>query len=208
MRACGLTHNDVVVVEPGTDPAPLAKGSGSRLVHLLCVATINPGKGHVTLLEALATLPHRRWRLTCAGDLTRDPETTARVRGTVSRLGLDEHVSLVGELSASELEEQFSGADVMVLASLRETFGMAVAEALARGLPVVATATGAIPILVGHEAGLVVPPSNVSALSTALACMIDDQELRTRCAGGARRVRERLPDWDAAAARMVAALAA
>ena len=208
MAACGLLHDDVVVVEPGTNPAELAAGSGSADVHLLTVATLNPGKGHEVLIDALAALGHRRWRLTCVGSLTRHPETVEAVRTSIARHDLEGHVSLAGELNAADLDVCFHRVDVMVLASLRETFGMAVAEALARGLPVVATATGAIPDLVGDEAGLVVPPGDVRALTAALSRIIDDAALRARCAAGAQRVRERLPGWDAAAGQLETALLA
>jgi glycosyltransferase involved in cell wall biosynthesis len=203
---CGLSHGDVVVVEPGTDAASLAAGSGAADVHLVTVATLNPGKGHQSLIEALALLPHRRWRLTGVGSLTRHPQTVDDVRHTISRLGLEAHVSLTGELSVADVAVRYDRADVMVLASLRETYGMAVAEALARGLPVVATATGAVPALVGAEAGLVVPPGDRAALAGALARMVDDTAFRARCAAGARRVRVRLPDWDDAAGRLEMAL--
>ena len=206
MRQYGLTHNNVAVVEPGTDPAPLATGSGSAEVQLLTVATLNPGKGHIILIEALATLPHRRWRLACAANVERYPETAAAVRATISRLGLDEHISLVGELCAADLERYYDRSDIVVLASALETYGMVVAEALARGLPVIATATGAIPTLLGDDAGVVVPRMDAGTLAAALRCMIDDATLRARCAAGARRVRERLPNWDAAADRMSSAL--
>jgi glycosyltransferase involved in cell wall biosynthesis len=208
MVDCGLSHNDVVVVEPGTAKAPLAAGSGSADVHLLTVATLNPGKGHLTLVEALARLPHRRWRLTCVGSLTRHPETAGAVRAAISRLRLDAYVTLAGELSELDLDVFYDRSDVVVLASLRETYGMAVAEALARGLPVVATATGAIPALVGDAAGLVVPPGDGTALTAALTRMLDDEPYRARCAAGARRVRERLHDWDEAARRLAVALCA
>jgi glycosyltransferase involved in cell wall biosynthesis len=206
MTDCGLLHNDVVVVEPGTDPAPLAVGSGSADVHLLTVATLNPGKGYTTLIEALALVPHRRWQLTCVGSLTRHPQTSDAIRNTITRLGLDAHVSLLGEVSVAEVGVCYDRSDVMVLASLRETYGMAVAEALARGLPIVATATGAHRDLVGDDAGIVVAPGDRRALAEALIRMVDDTAFRARCGEGARRVRARLPDWDAAASRMEAAL--
>jgi glycosyltransferase involved in cell wall biosynthesis len=208
MADCGLVHGDVIVVEPGTDPAPLAAGSGSADVHLLSVATLNPGKGHHVLVDALAALEHRRWRLMCVGSLTRHPETVDAVRRAIAGHGLDVHVSLAGELNAADIDACYHRADVMVLASLRETYGMAVAEALARGLPVVATATGAIPSLVGGEAGLVVPSGDERALAAALSRIIDDRAFRARCAAGARRARERLPDWDAAAGQLGTALLA
>jgi glycosyltransferase involved in cell wall biosynthesis len=208
MAECGLFHDHVVVVEPGTEVAALATGSGSAQVHLLTVATLNPGKGHELLIEALASLPHRRWRLICVGSLTRDAKTTGRVRATISRLRMEDQVSLVGELDESELDVCYDASDIAVLASVRETYGMVVAEALARGLPVVATATGAIPRLIGDDAGLVVPPGDRDALAAALERLIDDAPFRLRCAAGARRVRKRLVNWDEAANRLAAAVSA
>ncbi len=195
-----------VVVEPGTDRVPLARGSGGDDVHMLCVATLHPGKGHETLFRALAALPHRHWHLTCAGSVVRDPATAARLETLLRDLQLDAHVTMVGELDSASLAEWYDRSDVFVLATLQETYGMAVAEALARGLPVVATTTGASPSLVGDAAGLLVPPGDVDALSGALGRVIDDRALRARLSAGARCVRERLPTWEQAAATMAAAL--
>ena len=201
----------LVIVEPGTDPAPLARGSrytseAMAPLELLCVASLNVIKGHESLLEALATIPHDGWRLTCAGSLTRDPGTVARVRAAITRLGLESRVSLVGELRDDALESCFDRADVFVLAARQETYGMAVAEALARGIPVVSTATGAIGELVSHEAGLVVPVDDRLALASALARVIRDDDLRRRLADGARRARRGLRTWDQAMERMSAVL--
>ncbi|MCC7179649.1 MAG: glycosyltransferase family 4 protein [Acidobacteria bacterium] len=196
----------VQVVEPGTHPAPLARGSSDAAVHLLCVATLNPGKGHDVLLRALASMDVPTWRLTCAGSLTRHPETAARVQTLARELGLDHRVSFVGDLETESLERCYDAADLFVLATLRETYGMAVAEALAHGLPVIGTSTGAIPSLVGTDAGLIVPPGDVESLTGALARAIGDAQLRAWLAAGARRVREQLPTWDDAARRMAAAL--
>lgn len=201
-----LPRDRVVVVEPGTDPAPQARGTDGPGVGLLCVATVNAGKGHDVLLEALAAVPNRSWRLTCAGSLTRDRATADRVRSLVRQLALDGRVTLAGELDAEALAVCYDAADVFVLATRRETYGMAVAEALARGLPVVSTMTGAIPDLVGADAGVVVPPGEVAPLAEALSRVIGDADLRARMAGGARAVRDRLPVWEVAAARMDAAL--
>jgi glycosyltransferase involved in cell wall biosynthesis len=201
-----LPRDRVVVVEPGTAPAPLARGSGGGPLRLLTVATLNPGKGHELLLEALASLPTRDWHLTCAGSTTRHPATTARVRSAIERLELSDRVSLVGELDAVRLGESYDAADLFVLATYRETYGMAVAEALARGLPIVSTTTGAIPELVGTDAGVLAPPGDRRALTDALARVIDDSKCRARLADGAARARARLPTWEQAAGRMAAAL--
>lgn len=202
-----LPLDGVIVVEPGTDPAPLARGSRGSLLRLLCVATLHAGKGHEILLRALAGVPARKWRLTCAGSLTHDPATVDRVRAMIGTLELEDRVTLIGELDAGSLSDSYAGADLFVLATLQETYGMAVAEALARGLPVVSTTTGAIPALVGEDAGLLVPTGNAEALAEALTRVIADADLRARLTAGAQRVRDHLPSWERAAENMSAALA-
>jgi glycosyltransferase involved in cell wall biosynthesis len=210
-----LPEDLIAVIEPGTDPAPLARGSGPataghyfrRTTELLCVGTLNAIKGHDMLLEALAAVPHQNWHLTCAGSLTRDPATADRIRAVMTRLDLDDRVTLAGDLDRTALAGCYDRADLFVLATRQETYGMAVADALARGLPVVATKTGALPELVGREAGVLVPVGDTTALTTALTRVLDDTALRVQLAEGARRVRDRLPTWDEAAGRMAAALA-
>ena len=201
-----VAPNRIVVVEPGTDRAPLAHGSRTGPLELLTVATLNPGKGHEMLLDALSAVSDSAWRLTCAGSLTRDPATATRVRTTASRLRLENRVSFVGDLDGRALSECYDRADVAVLATQQETYGMAVAEALAHGLPVVSTMTGAIPDLVGDDAGLLVPVGDTTALTAALARILGDSDLRARLAEGARRRRDRLPTWDDAARLMSTAL--
>src|SRR5262249_38296590 len=171
------------------------RGSGEPL-HLVSVAAMTQGKGHEVLVRALAPLRQRSWRLTCAGAVDRDPSTFARVRDLLKTAGLERQVSIVGELDSPELSTPYDRAGVLAHPSLRETYGMVVAEALARGLPVVASATGAVVDLVAADAGLVVPPADVNALSGALARIMDDSSLRERFSAGARRVRDRLPTWD------------
>jgi glycosyltransferase involved in cell wall biosynthesis len=202
----GVAPNLITIVEPGTDRGPLARGSHGGPVQLLCVATLNPGKGHEILFQALAAVGHRNWRLTCAGSLDRHPETVRRLRACLRTLGLEDRVQLAGELDAAALARCYHDADFFVLATLHETYGMAVAEALGHGLPVVSTATGAIPELVGHDAGLTVPPRDTGALTAALSRMLDDPRLRARLAEGARRVRDRLPTWEDASGKTAAAL--
>jgi glycosyltransferase involved in cell wall biosynthesis len=206
LEAYGVRPEQIALVEPGTDRAPVARGSGNPF-HLVSVAAITPGKGHELLLRALARLSQRVWRLTCAGSLDRDPATAARVRELVDAEQLGKRVALVGELDAPELSALYDSADVFVHASLHETYGMVVAEALARGVPVVSSATGAIPDLVGSDAGLLVPPGDAVALEGALSTVIDDLDVRDRLAAGARRVRDRLPTWDDAVGKMANVLA-
>jgi glycosyltransferase involved in cell wall biosynthesis len=191
------------LVSPGTEqPARsrIPRGHG-RPVDLLCVATLNPGKGHEILLRALAQVTGD-WRLTCAGSVTRHQQTTNRVQSLARDLGLGDRITLAGELDTRQLDDAYARADVFVLATLRETYGMAVAEALARGLPVVSTRTGAIADIVGEDAGLLVEPGDEAALRDALARVVSDADLRGRLTAGTAAAAARLPTWDDAAGRM------
>ena len=189
------------VVEPGTDPAPQARGSAGAEVELLCVATLIARKGHELLLQALAAAPERHWRLRCVGS-DRDSAVSRRLRDLVRQLNLAERVTFEGEADATAIARYYDAADVFVLPTWYEGYGMAVAEALARGLPIVSTRTGAIPEIVPDHAGLLVPPGDVPALTVALSSIVGDASLRRRLADGARLARARLPTWRMSAAKM------
>jgi glycosyltransferase involved in cell wall biosynthesis len=206
LDAYAVPQDRIAVVEPGTDRAPLARGSDGTIVQLLCVASIIPRKGYATLLSALASMPQRNWRLTCVGGLDRDVATVSQIRSIVRSERLDEYVHFVGEKDGAALAAEYDKADLFVLATEYEGYGMVVAEALARGLPVVSTPTGGIATLVGQDAGILVAPGDIGALSTALSSVVADSTLRARLAAGARRAREALPGWDDAALRMSAVI--
>jgi glycosyltransferase involved in cell wall biosynthesis len=219
----GVTADRITVIEPGTDSAPLSRRAASTMNHepsaiseqrstvsLLCVATLTPRKGYEILIDALAAMPQRNWRLTCAGSLDRDAATTARVRALIHAHGLDDRVTLLGDLDAGALAAEYGRADLFVLSTWYEGYGMAVAEALAHGVPVVSTATGAIDFLVtggvGNRAdvpaGLVVAPGDAVAFTAALARVLGDVDLRAQFAHGARIARKRLPRWSDASNRL------
>jgi glycosyltransferase involved in cell wall biosynthesis len=207
----GVARARIDVIEPGTDPAPLSRGRAARgespQVALLSVATVTPRKGHDLLIRALAAIPHRNWTLTCAGSLDRAAVAVDRLRELIRASALTDQVRLVGDRDRAALDRDYDEADVFVLPTWYEGYGMAVAEALARGLPVVSTATGAIEDLVrGSEsdppAGIVLPPGDVPALADALSRVIGDAAYRASLAVGARQARERLPRWPEACAAM------
>lgn len=202
----GVPSERTWVVEPGTDRAELARGSGSSDLHMLCVATLTPRKGHDLLFRALARVPSRAWRLTCIGSLDRDAPTTAALRGVLETTGLVDHVTLAGESQGAALEAAYDLADLFVLATHYEGYGMVVSEALARGLPIVATRTGAIEELVGRDAGIVVPPGDEPALVAALTRVVCEASERARLSAGARGRRTQLPTWGDASARMAVIL--
>jgi glycosyltransferase involved in cell wall biosynthesis len=200
------------IVEPGVDRrAPAlspgaADGRAGDSLSLLCVATLTPRKGHAVLFEALSDLRDRRWHLTCAGNITRDERTVAALERQLDRLALRARVSLLGDLGADALEREYARADLFVLASHLEGYGMALAEAVARGIPVVSTTAGAIPETVPADAGVLVPPGDSRALAKALATLMDDAAARARLAANARAARATLPTWRGAARKFAAAV--
>lgn len=197
----GVPANRISVVEPGIDTATIAEGCGDGIVELLCVAAVTPGKGHDVLVRALTKIRDLRWHLTCAGSLTRNTETVRLVRAAVADAGVGDRVSFTGELSECELNERYARTDVFVLATRRETFGMAVAEALARGIPVVATDAGEIRSLVG-DAGIVMPPDDDVAFASALEKVVRDSAYRRSLRQSAIEGRQRLRTWNQAARSM------
>jgi len=195
----------ITVVEPGTDPAPVARGSQSNEVRLVCVASLSPRKGHAILFRALGMLRSFRWHLDCVGSADRDPQTDVALRQVLREEGIEDRVRLVGEADAPEVSAYYDRSDVFVLPTLYEGYGMVVAEALARGLPVISTPTGAIADLVTDDVGVLVAPGDIDGWREALR-RVFDADVRARLATGARAKRARLRRWEAAAAEMAEAL--
>ncbi|MEJ0008234.1 MAG: glycosyltransferase family 4 protein [Steroidobacteraceae bacterium] len=202
LHAYGVDPQKISVVEPGTDTVPRVHPPRGETLHMLCVATLIPRKGHELLLEALAPLASSRWQLTCVGSLTRSPATVQRLHAQLSRLGLDRRVTLTGEIDSTALARLYSQADLFVLPTLLEGYGMAVAEALAHGVPVISTQVGAIAQLVGTDAGLLVPPGNTQMLRAALAQVLNEPSLLDRLTAGAAAAGQTLPGWRQACERM------
>ncbi len=205
--ATGVSSERVAIAPPGTDkPATHARVARKGPVRLLAVGTLTPRKGHLLLIEALAALRNLDWRLTCVGSLTRDTGTAEALRAAIAANGLDDKVKLAGECAPESLSASYEEADVFVLPSYEEGYGMAYAEALAHGLPVVATTAGAIPDTVPADAALLVAPGETDQLRDALSRIITDTSVRERLVAGAQRAAKALPDWPTAVQRWAAAL--
>jgi glycosyltransferase involved in cell wall biosynthesis len=198
----GVAPERIAVVEPGVDRGPLTGGSQSATPELLCVATISPRKGYGTLVRALAMIADRPWHLTIIGSLDRHPASVAQLREALGAAGLNQRVSLAGEADAATISTYYQRSDLFVLATEYEGYGMVVAEALAHGLPVITTPVGAIPDLVGGDAGVLVPVGDARRLAEALAQVLDDPGFRRRLGTAASRVRDRLQSWDIASKQM------
>jgi glycosyltransferase involved in cell wall biosynthesis len=199
------------VAEPGVDRSPAAPGSADG-GSLLCVAAVAPHKGHDLLLSALADLTDLSWRCTCVGSLERDAGFADRMRARAGTEGLAGRVLFRGPLTGAALEAAYADADVLVHPSRGETYAMVVTEALARGLPVVATAVGGLPETLrgagGPLPGLLVPPEDPAALTRALRHWLQDAELRRRLRAAAGRRRPGLAGWSQTADRLARVLAA
>jgi glycosyltransferase involved in cell wall biosynthesis len=181
---------------------------------LLCVAAVSAAKGHDVLFAALAELTRRTplaWSCVCAGDLDRDPDFVDRQRRELAERGLSERVHLAGTLAGAQLDRAYAVADLLVLASRHEGYGMVVTEALARGLPVIASAVGGVPEALGHAAdgrrpGILVPPGDADALAAAVSGWLDDAELRDELRAVALDRRAGLAGWPATVTAISAAL--
>ena len=191
----GVPAERIVVARPGSDPALMSQGSQDGVVRLLSVGAIVPRKGFEVLITALATLTDLSWRLTIAGDRTRDRNAAARLDADIARHALGDRIAAPGAVSPQRLAALYAEADVFVLASHFEGYGMAYAEAVAHGLPVIGTSAGAIPDTVPPDAGLLVDPGDSFALAKALRRVIGDAGLRRRLASAARAAAPQLPTW-------------
>jgi glycosyltransferase involved in cell wall biosynthesis len=203
LQLYSLPGDRVHVAEPGADAADLARGTATAGA-LLSVAAVIPGKGHDVLLDALAMLAGLRWQCLCVGSLERDPAFAEGLRRRVVDSGMDGRVGFSGPQTGADLARSYGGADVLVLPSRAETYGMVVTEALARGLPVVASEVGGVPEALGHGAddirpGLLVPPDDPAALRDALRTWLEDADLRRRLRRAARERRESLSRWSTTA---------
>jgi len=198
--AYGMAPARVGVAPPGTaKPATISeRPRRDGVVRLLTVASVTPRKGHRVLIEALARLQRADWRLDCIGSLARDPACATDLRDAIAASGLAARVALHDEMRPELLGAAYDRADLFVLPSFHEGYGMALAEAMAHGLPVVATRAGAIPDTVPASAGLLVPPGDSDALAAALARLLDDRAELARLAQGARTAGAALPDWQQA----------
>ncbi|MCX7371059.1 MAG: glycosyltransferase family 4 protein [Alphaproteobacteria bacterium] len=194
----------ITVVEPGTDPAPRARGSQGAC-HIISVGALVPRKGHDVLLRALARLTDLEWRLTIVG-AARDRVHADGLSALAEELGIAQRVTCAGELEGTALEAAYDSADLFALATHWEGYGMAAAEALARGLPCAITAGGAIADVVPKPACVMAPPGDHNSLSRAMRRPIYDPALRAEMAAAAWEAGQYLPRWEDRAALFAKAL--
>lgn len=186
----------IAVAVPGVDPAKRVVGGvpGAPL-RLLAVGALVPRKGYDVLVEALAALAGRPWRLTIIGSADRSPATARALAAQIAAAGLQGRITLAGAVGEAELARAYDAADLFVMPSLFEGYGMVLTEALARGLPILCTTGGAAAETVPDAAALKVPPGDAAAFRTGLARLLDDADERRRRADAAWLAAASLPRW-------------
>lgn len=203
----GVARGTITVIVPGTPQASRCAGNGTPGCHVLAIGSLSPRKGHDILLHALARLPDLEWRLTVVGG-PREGAIGRELADLAGALGVSPRVTFAGETTGAALEALWQQADVFALASHYEGYGMALAEAVRRGLPCVATDTGAASALVTPQSGVLVPPGDGANFSRGLRRLIFDRALRAAMAEAAWQHGRTLPDWPAQAEAFARALAA
>jgi len=210
VHAAGILSRRIEVAEPGVDIAPIDMPDNPRCdaspVRLLCVATVTPRKNHQMLVQALSRVRASDWQLDCVGSLDRDPATVASLRRTIESLGLADRITLHGEQPDAWLASAWRHTDLFVLTSDHEGYGMVYTEALAQGVPIVATRAGATPDTIPSSACRLVPPRDVAALARELEALIGSPGARQILRDGARRARAALVPWPHAVQRWANAM--
>ena len=192
----GVARDRITVIVPGTEDAPRCPGSTDDVCRLLSIGTLVPRKGHDVLLRSLRRLGDLNWQLTIVGNPTRDPVHAHGLAALAEELGIAGRVRFAGELVHDALEAEWQRADVFVLATHWEGYGMVIAEALKRGLPVAVCNGGAAGALVPAEAGVVCPVGDHEQLSKALRRLIFSRDLRPYLGENAWQAGQALPSWD------------
>ena len=202
----GVPQARMTVARPGTDRVVPAPAHDDGVVRLLSVGSLVERKGFDVLIAALAKLTDLPWRLSIAGDRTRNPAVAARIDADIAGYKLGNRVKVLGALSDERIASLYANSDMFVLASRFEGYGMAYAEAIAAGLPVIGTTGGATPETVPSGAGILVPPGDVAALADALRRLIADPSQRKSMAASARAAASALPTWQESARILAAAI--
>ncbi|MEJ1115151.1 glycosyltransferase family 4 protein [Paenarthrobacter sp. CCNWLY172] len=196
---------DIVIATPGADKADPAKGSQPR--HIVAVAALLPNKSQTLLVEALSQITDLPWTVALIGSEDADPMYAAEVRAAVEHYGLHNRISVTGELTGNAFDEEWHKADLSVLLSRSESFGMVVTESLAHGVPVIVRqGTGAVEALGGTGAGAALDLSDPHNLTRTLRNWLTDPALQQRWRNNALQARQHLQGWDTTAATVLSAL--
>lgn len=215
----GLDRAAIHVAPPGVDRPvewrnPIGSQPKSSPLQLLSVGAVIPRKGYLALIDALARLESEpgtpAWRLMIAGPLDPDPAHVDEVRRRIVDLGLDDRIALLGPLEPEALSQAYRAADVFISAARLEGFGMAAAEAVAHGAPLIA-ASPAVWAWAPWAARVVSEEGDealVDSLSATLRPLLHDEHARASAAAASRHGAVALPRWEDTVRAVAAALGA
>ncbi len=195
----GLDPKSVKVAEPGVNRGSVAEPWKTGPVRLICVASLTERKGHRFLVEALAQLKGLDWKLDCYGSEQYDAKLSNCLKQQVSHYGLEDHICFHGAIAPMQLEQAYTKAHIFVLPSLYEGYGMVLAEAIVRGLPIISTTAGAIPQTVPGNCGMLVEPGSSNALARAIRSLVSDHDLRQQYRDATMSAASAFPDWQQSA---------
>jgi glycosyltransferase involved in cell wall biosynthesis len=210
-----LPPQRVHVASPGAARSAAVRGTPQGR-QLLCVAALTRDKGHDVLLAALGKVSDLEWNLVCVGSRDVDQAYAAELAVLAEELGIGGRVWFAGTQSGPRLATSYAAADVVVLPTRIESYGMVLTEALARGIPVIASAVGGVPEALGTMSqeegpdlrvpGLLVPAGDAGALADALRRWLEVPELRLTLRKNALERRASLTGWDVTADRVARVL--
>ncbi len=196
----GVPAGRIRVVPPGFDRLSSANVDADpalyhgALVQALCVAQWIPRKGVLDLVLAWTARERPGAMLKLIGETDAEPAYAASVRSAIADAP-DVSITVSGPVDDATLGAAYAAADLFVLPSWYEGYGIVYAEALAHGLPIIACDLGPLPGLVGGEAATLLSPGDIGALSGALDLLLEDPALRSRMSAAARRRADYLPRW-------------
>jgi glycosyltransferase involved in cell wall biosynthesis len=194
----GVSPGRIHVVPPGFDGIRVGVGSHVQRgghVRALCVAQWIPRKGILTLVEAWTLRERKGAVLELIGETDADPDYAVQVRAAIEAAPRGSIV-VSGCVDDAALGTSYAAADLFVLPSRYEGYGIVYAEALAYSLPIIACDAGPVPDLVGRDAAVLVRPDDSEDLSAALDLLLEDSTLRVRMSTAASRRASRLPRWE------------
>lgn len=194
LGAAGVLPDQLAVVMPGADRAPMAEGPRDGVLHLVCAAPMVASAGHDILLDALAPLTDRAWRLTCVAPEA-DAQWLAGLQAKADTLEIAGKVRFVATAGAGEVKAAYHSASLVVLPARYDAHGVGVLEGLARGIPVLASSAGAAGRLLPENAGILVRADDPNEMTRVLAVACDNPDALARLAQGAEQARSELRPW-------------
>ncbi len=192
----GQDEARITVAPPGLDYVDAPERMEKSIPEILTVASLTPRKGHEELVVALARLKHLNWTAKWIGPVDRDETHFEAVKAAIVETELTSRIHIEGPLPAEALDQAYADADIFCLPSRYEGYGMVFAEAMMRGLPIVACDAGAVAELVPPRAGILTPVGDPDAMAKALEEVLEDAPFRAMMGDAGHKHALTIPGWD------------